>query len=254
MEKTPDAMMDEDARRDDARDAGCNDGVNARRHDAMRRLSAMMEKTPDAMMDKTPDAMMEMPALVQRGILPNAATGETFKIQDFKGKVVLVETMAMWCPTCLTPSKRSEGAARSAGRTRRFGHASASTLISTRICADLKDYTAKNGFDWTYTVATRRCGARDRQSVRPAVPQSALHADVHHRSARRGASAAVRREERRRSAEGAGTVLERSDVRVKTIHESSRSYTNEIVPLWRFVVFVDHIRRTHVLSRSTDGV
>ncbi|MHB8136655.1 MAG: peroxiredoxin family protein, partial [Anaerolineaceae bacterium] len=33
--------------------------------------------------------------------LTNVATGESFKISDFAGKVVLVENLAMWCPTCL---------------------------------------------------------------------------------------------------------------------------------------------------------
>ena len=55
-------------------------------------------------MDKTPEAMMEMPGWFGAS-LTNAATGETFKIQDLKGKVVLVETMAMWCPTCLSQQK-----------------------------------------------------------------------------------------------------------------------------------------------------
>jgi len=33
--------------------------------------------------------------------LTNARNGETFTIADFKGKVVLVETLAMWCSNCL---------------------------------------------------------------------------------------------------------------------------------------------------------
>jgi hypothetical protein len=33
--------------------------------------------------------------------LVNVATGEPFRIADYQGKVVLVETMAMWCSNCL---------------------------------------------------------------------------------------------------------------------------------------------------------
>ena len=33
-------------------------------------------------------------------VLTNVGTGESFTINDFKGKVVLVETLAMWCPSC----------------------------------------------------------------------------------------------------------------------------------------------------------
>jgi len=33
--------------------------------------------------------------------LTDVQTGETFTMDDFAGKVVLVETMAMWCPNCV---------------------------------------------------------------------------------------------------------------------------------------------------------
>ena len=32
--------------------------------------------------------------------LTDVNSGETFRVADFKGKVILVETMATWCPTC----------------------------------------------------------------------------------------------------------------------------------------------------------
>lgn len=37
-----------------------------------------------------------------RGIaVTDVSTGESFSISDFKGKVVVLETMAVWCPTCV---------------------------------------------------------------------------------------------------------------------------------------------------------
>ncbi len=33
--------------------------------------------------------------------LVDTRTGETFRVSDFKGKPVLLETFAVWCPTCL---------------------------------------------------------------------------------------------------------------------------------------------------------
>ena len=33
--------------------------------------------------------------------LTDVQTGETFTMNDYAGKVVLVETMAMWCPNCI---------------------------------------------------------------------------------------------------------------------------------------------------------
>ncbi|PIN92559.1 hypothetical protein COU56_04225, partial [Candidatus Pacearchaeota archaeon CG10_big_fil_rev_8_21_14_0_10_31_9] len=32
--------------------------------------------------------------------LNDISTGETFKISDFEGKPVLLESFAVWCPTC----------------------------------------------------------------------------------------------------------------------------------------------------------
>lgn len=36
--------------------------------------------------------------------LVDVQTGETFKMSDYKGKVVLLETMAIWCPNCIVQS------------------------------------------------------------------------------------------------------------------------------------------------------
>jgi len=37
--------------------------------------------------------------------LTDVATGETFKVSDFKGKPILLESFAVWCPTCLAQQK-----------------------------------------------------------------------------------------------------------------------------------------------------
>ena len=72
----------------------------------------MMDASPtaDKMMDATPaaDKMMDAAPAWYSASLTDVTTGAAFTIQDFKGKVVLVETMAQWCPTC----KRQQQAAR----------------------------------------------------------------------------------------------------------------------------------------------
>ena len=135
MEKTPDAMMAETP------EAMMTDGTP----------QAMMEKTPDTMMAETPDAMMPTPAWYSAG-LTNASTGETFKIQDLKGKVVLVETMAMGCPTCLSQQKEMKALHEQLGQRDDFVSVSVDVDINENL-AGLKDYTAKNGFNWLHTVA-----------------------------------------------------------------------------------------------------
>jgi hypothetical protein len=55
--------------------------------------------TPDAMAEPAEETMMEMPAWFGAS-LKDVRSGASFTINDFQGKVVLVETMAVWCPTC----------------------------------------------------------------------------------------------------------------------------------------------------------
>ena len=66
----------------------------------------MATATPGAMMQETatPAAMMGTPGWFGAA-LTNARSGQAFTINDFKGKVVLVETMAVWCTNCLAQQK-----------------------------------------------------------------------------------------------------------------------------------------------------
>ena len=166
MQKTPDVMMaktpDAMVATSDALMHATSDALMAKTPDAMMQKTpdAMMEKTPDAMMTKTPEAMMqetpgammEMPAWFSAA-LTNAATGGNFMVQDFKDKVVLVETIAMWCPTCLRQGKEIKALHDQLGMRDDLVSVSIDVDLNENI-ADLKGYAAKNGFDWTYTVAS----------------------------------------------------------------------------------------------------
>lgn len=131
---------------------------------------AMMDKPTEAMMDKPTDDMMgtptkEMDAMATEAMsedemmsptffdasLTNVATGESFKISDFAGKVVLVENLAMWCPTCLKQQEQVKLLHNQLGED--------SGLISIGFdvdqnekADDLKKYVESNGFDWIYAV------------------------------------------------------------------------------------------------------
>lgn len=120
---------------------------------------AMMDKetpTADAMMSKeTPaaDAMMEAPAWYSAS-LTDASTGQAFTINDFKGKVVLVETLAMWCSNC----KKQQGQVKALhdllGERDDFISLGLDIDLNEN-AADLKGYVESNGFDWMYAVATQ---------------------------------------------------------------------------------------------------
>jgi len=85
-------------------------------------------------------------------------TGKQFKINDFPGKVILVDTMATWCPTC-------QGEMSQVQRLPALIGATSSSLIRISLDVDpnedatiLKKYAAKNKFDWYVAVAPIEVG------------------------------------------------------------------------------------------------
>jgi thiol-disulfide isomerase/thioredoxin len=83
--------------------------------------------------------------------LTNARNGETFSIMDFKGKVVLVETLAMWCSNCLKQQQQVYDL---------HQLIDSDNFVSVGIDIDpnenseaLNTYVRNNGFSWYYAVA-----------------------------------------------------------------------------------------------------
>jgi len=110
---------------------------------------AMVEPTQDAMMDESA-GMMESPTWFSAS-LTDARTGETFRINDFRGKVVLVETMAIWCTNCLKQQGQVKALHEQLGVRDDF--------ISIGLDIDpnenteaLKKYVESKGFEWWYAV------------------------------------------------------------------------------------------------------
>jgi cytochrome oxidase Cu insertion factor (SCO1/SenC/PrrC family) len=139
---TPEAMMSNETTTPDAmmKDAATPD--------------AMMNETatPEAMMDAaTPEAMMEAPAWYDAS-LTDASTGKTFSINDYKGKVVLVETMAVWCTTCKQQQDNIKAFHAQLGMMDDFVTVSLD-IDSNENLDTLKAYVNKTGFDWIYAVS-----------------------------------------------------------------------------------------------------
>jgi thiol-disulfide isomerase/thioredoxin len=85
--------------------------------------------------------------------LTDINTGVVFRVEDFSGKVVLVETMAVWCSNCLRQQKEVARLHDLVG--------GRDDLISIGIDIDpnedvpkLTDFVKNNGFDWRYVVAS----------------------------------------------------------------------------------------------------
>lgn len=103
-------------------------------------------------MEKPTEAvMMDAPAWLSATLM-DVNTGKNFRLSDFKGKVILVETMAMWCPTCLRQQKEVKALHEKLGMDE--------DLVSIALDIDpnengeaLKGYAAENGFEWLYAVS-----------------------------------------------------------------------------------------------------
>jgi cytochrome oxidase Cu insertion factor (SCO1/SenC/PrrC family) len=84
--------------------------------------------------------------------LTDAQTGQTFTMNDYAGKVVLVETMAIWCPNCIGQANEVRNLHQLLGNP--------DDLVSVSLDVDLhedqaalKEYAGEYGFGWHFAVA-----------------------------------------------------------------------------------------------------
>ena len=155
----PDAMMEE-------KDSMAEEPMTEEKHDDSMDEMEKSDEMEDDMMDDDmsesedmgeekaddmADEMMEAPAWFG-ATLTDARTGQTFSVNDFKGKVVLVETMAMWCSNCLKQQNQVKALHDALGE--RDDFVSIGLDIDPNENADaLKGYVEKQGFDWYYAVS-----------------------------------------------------------------------------------------------------
>jgi hypothetical protein len=122
-------------------------------HNETATPDAMMEKPTDDMMHDetaTPNAMVDTPAWFGAE-LTDARTGQKFSINGFKGKVVLVETMAQWCSNCLKQQGQVKLLHEMLGENEDFVSIGLD-IDPNENAADLKNYVESKGFDWLYAV------------------------------------------------------------------------------------------------------
>ena len=84
--------------------------------------------------------------------MTDVQTGKTFKMNDYAGKVVLLETMAIWCPNCILQAGQVQKLHQTLGNPE--------DLISVTLDVDsnedesmLKKYVDEWGLDWHFAVA-----------------------------------------------------------------------------------------------------
>ncbi|MBN1219686.1 MAG: hypothetical protein JXM69_12215, partial [Anaerolineae bacterium] len=119
----------------------------------MADMSDEVMQDDEAMADKpmTDGKAMELPNWFEAELI-NVNTSETFQIADFQDKVVLVETMAVWCSNCLRQQREVQALHDLLGNQPH--------LVTVALDIDpnetkdiLKEHTDKNDFDWVYAVA-----------------------------------------------------------------------------------------------------
>ncbi len=84
--------------------------------------------------------------------LTDVQTGETFSMNDYAGKVVLLETMAIWCPNCLVQANEVRKLHELLGNPE--------DLVSVSLDVDvnedgesLKEFASQYGYTWHFAVA-----------------------------------------------------------------------------------------------------
>jgi thiol-disulfide isomerase/thioredoxin len=81
--------------------------------------------------------------------LKDLNTNQTYTLEDFEDKIVLIESFAIWCPTCKSQQKELKKL-----------HKLNSEIISISLDTDQNeeeseviDYINKNNFDWIYSIS-----------------------------------------------------------------------------------------------------
>jgi thiol-disulfide isomerase/thioredoxin len=115
----------------------------------------MMNDNEDAMMEENDDSMSDDAMMVPNWLttsFTDVNSGQTFSISDFKDKVVLVETMAIWCSNCFQQQGQVKTLHNLLGE--RDDFVSLGVDIDPNENAEaLQVYTNQNSFDWLYIVA-----------------------------------------------------------------------------------------------------
>ena len=82
--------------------------------------------------------------------LRDVMTGNTFTVADFKGKPIILETFAVWCPTCTKQQREIKQLHSEIG----------DEFVSITLDVDpneseeqVREHLKRNGFDWLYAVA-----------------------------------------------------------------------------------------------------
>ena len=84
--------------------------------------------------------------------MTDVRTGQTFTVNDYAGKVVLVETMATWCITCIEQQVEVKKFESQVSNPKDLVVISLDTDLNED-AATLKEYANSYGFDWHFAIS-----------------------------------------------------------------------------------------------------
>jgi thiol-disulfide isomerase/thioredoxin len=156
MEK--DAPTDDDMSADDMmKPEAADDGMKAEDGDEDASMEKPASESDMGMEDESETEVMRESPDWFKVELVDVSTGESFRIEDYRGKVVLVETMAMWCSNCMKQQQQVKALHDLLGERDNF--------ISVGLDIDINEdagtlakYVERNGFDWVYVVVPAEVG------------------------------------------------------------------------------------------------
>ncbi len=117
--------------------------------EAMPGESEDMMETAES--DDMANDMMDSPAYFDY-TFTDARTGEPFKISDFQGKVILVETLAQWCSNCMKQQLQVYDLHQLLSERDDFVSIGLD-IDPNEDLASLSSYVKNNGFTWLYGVS-----------------------------------------------------------------------------------------------------
>ncbi len=82
--------------------------------------------------------------------LTDIATGETFRIGDFKGRPILLESFAVWCPTCLAQQEQIKAVIQIEGE--KIVHIALDTDPNEDE-DQVREHLERNELDWYFAIS-----------------------------------------------------------------------------------------------------
>ena len=116
-------------------------------------ISQGTKKTTSPANSPAPNTGGQTPTLTanwRQAEFTNVKNGEKFTIDDFKGKTVLLESFAVWCPTCLKQQKEMDKLKELDGK--EIIHISLDTDPNENR-KKVAEHLERNGFDWYFAVS-----------------------------------------------------------------------------------------------------